>query len=340
MEEAQFRNKITWFTFLYSVLVIWVHSYNWELFLGKTSQGQTVAGFERFFGDFLGQIAVPGFFLISAYLFYRNFHITGLKAKWKSRAKSILLPYLIWNGIYYMGYVIGSRMPFLSQVVGKGKIPFTARNLLDAVINYRYLYVFWYLQQLIFLVALAPVLYFVLKKIWRGLLFLTAVFWAVWVGADFPYLNEDALFYYSIGAFMAVHGRQWEKKWTKARCFWGCMLIGLGFLNLYLTRKFFLPGTTVLYRLFLPLGLWLATDENRIKSPGSWMEYNFFLYAVHFEFVRLFNKTAAYLLPHHILVPVILYLFMPGLMVGISFGLSFAVKKYTPGIWDVINGGR
>ena len=50
MKEEQFRNKITWFTFGYSLLVIWVHSYNGELFLGKTSQGQAVAGFERFLG--------------------------------------------------------------------------------------------------------------------------------------------------------------------------------------------------------------------------------------------------------------------------------------------------
>ena len=32
--EQQFRNKIRWFTFLFSILVVWVHSVNAELFLG------------------------------------------------------------------------------------------------------------------------------------------------------------------------------------------------------------------------------------------------------------------------------------------------------------------
>ena len=36
MTEKTFRNKIYWFTFLFSVLVIWVHSYNAVLFLGNT----------------------------------------------------------------------------------------------------------------------------------------------------------------------------------------------------------------------------------------------------------------------------------------------------------------
>ena len=89
MEEKEFRNKITCFSFFFSILVIWAHSYNGELFLGKTHQGKTVLEAERFLGDVVGQMAVPGFFLLSAYLFYRNFHWRKLLCKWKSRAWSV-----------------------------------------------------------------------------------------------------------------------------------------------------------------------------------------------------------------------------------------------------------
>lgn len=60
MEEKEFRNKITCFSFFFSILVIWAHSYNGELFLGKTHQGKTVLEAERFLGDVVGQMAVPG----------------------------------------------------------------------------------------------------------------------------------------------------------------------------------------------------------------------------------------------------------------------------------------
>ena len=63
MAEKTFRNKIYWFTFLFSVLVIWVHSYNAVLFLGNTGAAASLVRLERFFGDKIAQIAVPGFFM-------------------------------------------------------------------------------------------------------------------------------------------------------------------------------------------------------------------------------------------------------------------------------------
>ena len=114
--------------------------------------------------------------MISAYLFYRNFGWGSLKRKWVSRFHSILIPYLLWNTIYYLGYVIGSRLPFVGRVMGKGLVPVNLSHFLDSILHFRYLYVFWYLKQLILLILLAPILYWILKRFWSGLLFLGAVF--------------------------------------------------------------------------------------------------------------------------------------------------------------------
>lgn len=340
MEETKFRNKVTWFNFLFSLFVVWVHSYNGELFLGKTSRGFAVVRLERLIGETLGQIAVPGFFMLSAYLFYRNFDWSCLGRKWRSRFHSILIPYLLWNLIYYLGYVIGSRLPFVGHVMGKGTIAFNFPTMLDAVMNHRYLYVFWYLKQLILLIGLAPVLYLVMKRTWSSLVFFAVTFYMVWVAADLPYLNEDALFYYGAGAFFALHGRWLERVWKKSWLWIGLLLIGLGALNFYWTMRYFLPGTTVLFRFLTPVGLWMMTDENRLPEACGWMKCNFMLYAVHFAFVRLINKSAAVLLPTGVIAPVALYLMMPVVMAAVSYGLSVGMKRYISGIWRVLNGGR
>ena len=73
MKDEVFRNKVTWFSFGFSLLVIWVHSYNAELYLGKAPEMAAVYRLQHAVGDGLGQIAVPGFFMISGYLFYRDF---------------------------------------------------------------------------------------------------------------------------------------------------------------------------------------------------------------------------------------------------------------------------
>lgn len=341
MEEKEFRNKVTWFSFIFSILVVWAHSYNAELFLGKTARGQAVLEIERVFGDILGQIAVPGFFLLSAYLFYRNFRWVKLSLKWNSRLQSVLLPYFLWNGIYYLGYLIGSRLPLVSQAIGKGIIPFTLMDLLEALLNYQYLHPFWYMQQLILLIFLAPLLYPLLRRVWSGMLFLAVVWFVIWTAWDiFPYFNEDALLYYSTGAFLALHGRLLEKERSRRCLLAGVGMAGIALVNLWLTRKYFLPGTTVVYRLFMPLSLWLFMDAKAIPLVRPWMQCNFFLYAVHFAFIRLVNKTAALFLPPWFLFPLMLYLLMPAMAVAVSYGASIILKRYTPVLWRVLNGGR
>lgn len=341
MGEKEFRNKTTAFSFFFSILVVWAHSYNGELFLGKTPQGKAVLEIEHVMGDRIGQIAVPGFFLLSAYLFYRNFGWNKLLPKWRSRLQSVLLPYFLWNGIYYLGYVIGSRLPLVSKAMGKGKIPIAPDVFFDALLNYRYLHTFWYMKQLILMIMLAPLFYLFLKQLWSGLLFLAVMFFMIWTARDvFPYINEDAVFYYGSGAFLALHGRQLEKPAGRKRFWAGLGLTGIALVNFYLTSRYSLPGTTVACRLLMMLGLWLLAGDKLPVSVRPWMECNFFLYAVHFAVIRLINKSFALVLPPHPAFPLLLYLLMPAVAVGISYGLSLILRQFTPGLWRVLNGGR
>ena len=181
MTEKQFRNKTTFVTFLLSLLVVFIHSYNIDLYLGAgpygTAPDRAAAFLEHFIGDVLGPVAVPGFFMMSAYLFYRNVSWSSLPDKMLRRVKSVLIPYIIWNFLYYMGYVCLRRIPALTAIVGEGEIPFSMPVLADAIINFTYNPVFWYLYQLIILIALAPVIYLVLRdrRLGAGALILLAV---------------------------------------------------------------------------------------------------------------------------------------------------------------------
>ena len=107
MTEKQFRNKTTFVTFLLSLLVVFIHRYNIDLYLGAgpygTAPDRAAAFLEHFIGDVLGPVAVPGFFMMSAYLFYRNVSWSSLPDKMLRRVKSVLIPYIIWNFLYYMG---------------------------------------------------------------------------------------------------------------------------------------------------------------------------------------------------------------------------------------------
>lgn len=341
MKEQQFRNKITWFTFGFSLFVVWVHSYNAELYLGKTAEADVIYRFQHWIGDGIGQIAVPGFFMISGYLFYRNFSREKLVPKWNSRIRSVLVPFIVWNFIYYLGYVIGSRLPWMTDVVGKGVIPFNLSAAVDAVINYTYSYVFWYLYQLILLILLAPVLYAVLRYKIPGIVFQAVVWILLAAGVNLPELNLDALAYYSLAAFLAIHGSgSVEAAWNLRRGIaGGVMLIGSVAAFRYGLRVAE-PVLFVLSRVLAVAGLWALAPEGWLKEPKQFMNSNFFLYATHFAFVRFINKAGTEVLPAVPAVPVVLYLVMPVLVLGISSGIGAVLRRQVPWAWELLNGGR
>ncbi|MEG0214696.1 MAG: acyltransferase family protein [Hungatella sp.] len=340
MKETQFRNKIYWFTFLFSVLVVWTHSYNSELFLGRMPAAITVYRIEHFLGDTVAQIAVPGFFMISAYLFYRNFTWQKLSDKWNSRIKSVLLPFALWNAIYYLGYVIASRLPWVSDVLGKGVIPLDLFTAADAILHYTYNYVFWYLYQLLLLILLAPLLYGVLQHRYVGAIGLIGIALAIALGFHIPQLNLDALFYYAVAAYAALHGKSAvERVWNKKTGQKGLLLFVVSILLWY-----FCPiktaGITVAFRLMVPIALWVMIPEDRLMEAKPWMRYNFFLYATHFAMVRLINKTAAIVLPGSPLLALGIYLSMPIMVTVISFWLGAFLRRYMPQAWRLLDGDR
>lgn len=341
MKENQFRNKIYWFSFVFSILVVWTHSYNSELFLGKSAAADLVYRMEHLLGDTVAQISVPGFFLISGYLFYRNFAWDRLWQKWNSRIRSVLVPFIVWNSIYYLGYVIGSRLPWVTDVVGKGIVPFDLFAAAEAILHYTYNYVFWYLYQLILLVGLAPVICGLLRNRYLGLAALGCMFAALWGGVVLPVLNLDALIYYSVAAYGALHGRGLVEGWNQKTGLWGLLLFGVGVGIRYLPY----PGAAtvtaiVLFRLLVPIALWLMVDEKRLPAARPWMTYNFFLYATHFAMVRLINKTGAMVLPSAAWLPIVFYFMMPVVVTFISFWAGAWLRRHLPVVWRLLNGGR
>lgn len=340
MKESVFHNKVIWFSFVFSLLVIWVHAYNAELFLGGTEWVEPVSRLEHWIGDGLAQVAVPGFFMISGYLFYRNFDLSRLREKWNRRIRSVLVPYILWNFLYYLGYVAGSRLPWMRDVMDKDPVPFRLDMIVDAVINYRYNYVFWYLFQLILLIILAPVLYRMLDGRRSRICFFAVLAVVLWLDIRLPLLNTDALCYYAAAATLALTGRDWVER-CRGNILAGAVLLAAAAVVYNLGLRFAMPVGFVLCRLLAVSGLWTAVPGERLPKAASFMENNFFLYATHFGLVRFINKAAAEQFgAAAAAVPVVLYLLMPGIVLLVCSITARIMRRYTPGVWALLNGGR
>lgn len=52
------------------------------------------------FWFFMVETCVPFFFMISGYLFFRTYQSNKWRDKLESRAKTLLVPYVVWNVLY------------------------------------------------------------------------------------------------------------------------------------------------------------------------------------------------------------------------------------------------
>ena len=91
------QEKINWITSLRGIaclMVVMIHSYNADMFLtlpASSPGGRTVWAFEHILADVLGPVAVPGFFMISAYQFYRNCSFQDVVPKMERRIRTMLM---------------------------------------------------------------------------------------------------------------------------------------------------------------------------------------------------------------------------------------------------------
>lgn len=100
------------------------------------------------------------------------------------------------------------------------------------------------------------------------------------------------------------------------------------------------PLSAVLKRIWGVCAVWFLLSGLPLPMARDWMKHNFFLYAIHFAWVRLFNKAGAILLPPVPASALSMFLLMPLLMVIISSLLRKCLQSVVPGVYRVLSGNR
>lgn len=350
MTEKKFHNKVCFAAFLFSLMVVMIHSYNADMFLtlpAKDIFAAAVWRLQHILADVLGPVAVPGFFMLSAYQFYRKCMFRDIGPKMERRIRTVLLPYLLWNFLYYLGYAAAGRIPFLSWISDKTAVEFSIPAMADAVLHFTCNPVFWYMYQLIFLIALSPLLYPLLKNRASGILVIAAELYCIGNLIQIPIINMDALSYYSAAAYGALHAedfleerRMQGKKGAAVRAaaaVLGTLLAVYFYQGITVRHSVF---ETVLYRFTVPVTLWTAVPGMRLPDAREWMKYGFFLYTIHFILARGINKLGEAFLPHSALTALLLYLAIPAVCVILAWKLGEFLRNYAGPLWRIISGGR
>lgn len=164
--ELQYRNKITYLSFVLAVMIVIRHSSSIGIYDNLSATHYWI---EKFISD-ITDMVVPIFFAVSGFLFYQNFDFSKLRKKLTSRVSSLLIPFVIWNLIGFGFYFIINHIPILASRTGvtvdfNGIFDFVNIVFLETKYN-----ITWFIRDLIVFTLLTPIIFPLLNKkcVWGG----------------------------------------------------------------------------------------------------------------------------------------------------------------------------
>lgn len=325
-----------------------------------------VAGVNNLISNVLARIGVPLFFLISGYLFFLNgFSKQSYVSKLKKRARTLLIPYVLWNAIFII-YSWVMRLPVLHFIFPNSRPVdwslwkfiacfFNCREGLfanpDAVVTdfnvYPQCVPMWYVRDLMLVMVLSPIIYWLVKKLgWWVVLFLGAAWYCSWGSKTLGYPRQliAAIFFFSIGACYAIKSIDFVASMRLNHfALWLYPFVAIAdLLTKNLAYNPYIHNAGILIGLVAAVSLTACLLENkRIRVNHFLASASFFLFALHTLFMgnlgSLITKLTFVDTPVYMLL---LYLVVPTLTICICLAFYWLMQRYTPRLLALLTGGR
>lgn len=348
--------------FVLTVLVVFIHGYNASAYNLQYSNVAdiVVLSIEDLISQNFARIAVPLFFAISGFLFYRTAEFSNLKNKLLRRTKTLLVPYLIWNTLYFIAFLLITNISFISQYLNSTEtITFSLKSIISNVIFYENNYIMWFIYQLMIYTALCPLFIMLLKSKIASYAFLLILAGLYALNfTELPKLSSfsmasgiypDQLFYYFLGAFFARRKPLFKKEHNKKIA---CIILILSQVIWLFNRAGYKEWRfNLLYLMFCAMSVYAilvlifsSTAEfkniNESKILKLLMKSTFIIFAAHPFIIELVQKLFYILLPHNAFFALMDFIFSPLVSIAICVLAGSLINKISPRLYRILTGGR
>ena len=340
--EKCFHDKIVYISFILCIMVIQIHTYNVEMYqLSGRNDFFTgiVIAVENYINK-LETVCVPFFFFISGVLFFRTFRWDRMWEKYKSRIRSILIPYILWCTIYYLYFALLTRLPGISHCVNSEMAELSLGEWLQWLGPKSY-YTLWFLKELMILILISPVIYVLMKNhgnrknatgvIVYVILIAVTVLWGINVGFNI---------YYFGGALLGINYDSLLHDKNKGLSIASTLYVLLYLISLPWQNSNGFVGQ--IGKLIFIVAVWFALDLilQYKNEPRWWMSITFFVYCIHDLILEALEKIFFVIFGNATLFALVDFICMPMIVFGLCVLLAWILKRYMPWVWKIISGSR
>ena len=340
--------KITWVQFIASIFVVLDHSFNYIQFVPSTQLEVFLCILLDKVRIGMTHIVMPSFFAISGFLLFKSAPKSeGVNCfgwyidKLKSRALSLLLPFLLWNIIWSIFFM---TLGALGMTSGNVDTTLTLPNVFAGIFKNKYNEVFWYMRVLIIYVLVSPVFYLLLKNKWCGYIWLIiSVFLTLFIFPSTPvraFSNFHNFFFYMVGCFIALHHPNMINLSYRKKSIWVSLIVLLIASILLRLGQMQHPGLLFINRVIGFVAYWVCMDIFRSVNVKSFARYSFFIYATHKPIQQTFNKIFTKILQPNIAGHIINVYGGAALTLLVIAFLAIVMKRVIPKCFALLNGGR
>lgn len=309
-----YSETITMLRFPLAILVVFIHVYHPDIDVYKLHaigfSGMAVYEYvRRFFSIVLGSSAVPVFFIISGYLLFlkvdnysKDVYIGKLRKRWHT----LVIPYFLWIALYACEAILSQEVGSFI-IHGKPWTNFTEffrqngwlhmlwdSRVWDERITWLgvethesgpFLLPFWYMRDLMVMVLLSPIVYWLVKK----LRMVYICFWGIiyvldiklsWMSGTFV----GASLFFSVGSYFGINKIDFTKALWKLRYVIFLLTLILACLQTYgIDDRGFLLPWLVIFQSFtlIILASELCRYPNLYDLNKRMAGLSFFTYSIH-----------------------------------------------------------
>lgn len=287
--STRFSRKVTIVSFILAVFVMYIYAKNLPYYDFGDAHGTLIYVLNQILSETFGRVGVPFFFLQSGYWMFRydifDTQSGVLKRKLKKKVRSLGVPYLLWNTLGLLFFLIVTRLPGMPFRIYEGKIvEITWNNIFEGVFLHKFYFPYWFMADLIVLTVFSPVLVLLLRNKYVTYVTITILLILSMLGIDTPVCQTSSILLFMMGGALSVYHREYWENPNSNRIETAVYI--LLFLICAVLKWISIPYFSTIYIVVAPILFWksceLLGEMKAFDHEPLWFcKQSFFIYSAH-----------------------------------------------------------